>query len=95
MDMKLFWLTFTTVFVAEMGDKTQLATLGFAGESRKPVQVFLAASAGLVAATAIGAAAGGVITRFVPVSWMKRGSAVLFIVLGVWLLVKEFRGAKD
>lgn len=91
MDWKLFAVTFGSVFLAEFGDKTQLATLGFAGESRKPWLVFLAAALALVAATGIGAAAGGLISRWVPPVWMRRGSAVLFIAIGVWLLIASMK----
>jgi putative Ca2+/H+ antiporter (TMEM165/GDT1 family) len=45
MDWKVFWVTFGTIFLAEMGDKTQLAALSMAAETRLPLTVFLAASA--------------------------------------------------
>lgn len=93
MDWKLFLLTFGSVFLAEFGDKTQLATLAFAGDSRKPWVVFAASAFALVAAAAVGAAAGGLIARWVPAAWMRRGAAALFIVIGVWLLVAEWRRA--
>jgi len=87
MDWKLFAVTFGSIFVAEFGDKTQLATLAFAGESKKPLLIFLASSLALVAAAAIGAAAGGLISRWIPPVWMRRGSAIFFIAIGIWMLL--------
>lgn len=91
MDWKLFAATFVGVFLAEIGDKTQLATLAFSGESRRPWTVFLAASLALVAATAIGAMAGGLLAKSVPPTWTRRGAAVLFVAIGAWILVSEWR----
>lgn len=91
MDWKLFFATFGAIFLAEFADKTQLATLAFAGESRKPWVVFLAASLALILVTALGAAAGGVLARAVPAVWVRRGAAVLFIGIGAWLLAVSLR----
>ena len=91
MDWKLFAITFGTVFVAELGDKTQLAALAFTADSKKPWIIFVAASLALVIVTAIGVAAGSVATRWINPAWVRRGSAAIFIVIGVWLLVAEFR----
>ena len=91
MDWKLFAITFGTVFVAELGDKTQLAALAFTADSKKPWLIFVASSLALVVVTAIGVAAGAVATRWINPVWVRRGSAALFIVIGVWLLVAEFR----
>ena len=48
MDWKVFWVTFGAIFLAEMGDKTQLAALTMAAETRLPLSVFLGAAAALV-----------------------------------------------
>ena len=90
MDWKLFALTFGTVFLAELGDKTQLAALAFTSDSRKPWTIFLAASLALVIVTAVGVAAGTLLGRWVNPAWLRRGSAVLFIAIGAWILVSEF-----
>ena len=89
MDWKLAATAFTTVFLAEMGDKTQLAALLLTARSGKPLQVFLAAAAALVLATALGAAAGAWIGRLVPPDVLKRAAAVLFVLLGVWMWVRK------
>ena len=89
MDWKLFLATFGAVFLAELGDKTQLATMAIAGDSRKPWLVFAAASLALVAAAGLGAAAGGLLGRWVPEAWVRRGAALLFIGAGIWLLFRK------
>lgn len=91
MDWKLLMVTFGTVFLAEVGDKTQLATLAFAGESKKPWIVFAGASLALVAAAAVGTVAGALLAKWIPGSWMRRGAAVLFIAIGVVYLLLSFR----
>lgn len=93
MDWKLFAVTFGSIFLAEFGDKTQLATLAFAGDSKKPWLVFFASALALVTATALGAAAGGVISKWVPEAAMKRGAAALFILIGAWILISEWKSA--
>jgi putative Ca2+/H+ antiporter (TMEM165/GDT1 family) len=89
MDWKLFLATFGAVFLAELGDKTQLATMALAGDSRKPWVVFAAASLALIAAAGLGAAAGGLLGKWVPETWVRRGAAALFIAAGIWLLLRK------
>lgn len=93
MDWKLFAVTFGAVFIAELGDKTQLAALAFTADSKRPWTIFAAASLALVLATAIGVAAGTHLGRWINPAWVRRGSAVLFILIGAGLLVAEFRKA--
>jgi putative Ca2+/H+ antiporter (TMEM165/GDT1 family) len=86
MDWKIFVSTFTAIFVAEMGDKTQLATLTLAaGESRWAV--FAGAAVALVAASAIGVLVGAGISRIVPPVWIHRTAGVTFIVMGLAFLL--------
>ena len=66
MDLKVFAMIFATVFVAELGDKTQLATMLFAADREvSKVTVFLAASAALVVASAIGVLAGSLLSAYI------------------------------
>ncbi len=83
MDWKLFGVTFGTIFLAEMGDKTQLATIALTGESKKLWTVFLGAASALVITSLIGALAGGVISRYVPEAVIQKVAAIFFIVTGV------------
>jgi len=88
MDSKLFWTTFATVFLAELGDKTQLAAMTATARSGALWTVFLAASAALICATAIGVAAGSVIFKVVPEHLIKYVAGSAFIAVGLWVLVK-------
>jgi putative Ca2+/H+ antiporter (TMEM165/GDT1 family) len=85
MDWKLFWSTFAAVFIAELGDKTQLAALVLTAQSKKPLMIFLAASLALILATAIGVLVGDALFRVVPENYISRGAAVLFIGIGILL----------
>jgi Ca2+/H+ antiporter, TMEM165/GDT1 family len=89
MDWKLFASTFAAIFLAEMGDKTQLATMSLSAGSSRWV-VFLAAASALVATSAIAVVAGEAVARVVPAVWVKRGAGLLFIALGaLYLLGRE------
>ena len=91
MDSKLFATTFGAVFIAELGDKTQLATMAFAADSRAKLTVFLASSAALVLAAGLGVLVGDTISRAVPPQWIQRGAAILVVGIGAWLLWSSFR----
>ncbi len=84
--MKLFWLTFITVFLAELGDKTQLAALMISAKEKRFWPVFLAASAALVLASALGVAAGNLIGNVLPVKLIRVAAGLLFILLGMLIL---------
>ena len=75
--------TFGLVFVAELGDKTQLAVVAQTCRFRRPWAVFLGASLALVAVTALGAAGGQILYQLVPASVMRMLAAALFIAMGV------------
>lgn len=83
MDWKLFVSTFFAVFIAEMGDKTQVATLSLAGSSTSRLTVFGASATALVLTSAIAVLAGEAVARVVPPIWIKRAAGVIFLVLGV------------
>ena len=86
MDWKLFASTFAAVFLAEMGDKTQLATMSLAaGGSRWAV--FAGAALALVATSAVAVLAGEVVSRLVPPIWIRRGAGALFLALGLLYLL--------
>jgi putative Ca2+/H+ antiporter (TMEM165/GDT1 family) len=86
MDWKLAVTTFGAVFLAELGDKTQLATLAFATSGRSRWAVFLGAACALVATSAIAALAGEAVTRAVPPVILRRVSGVAFVAIGFWVL---------
>lgn len=86
MDYKLFASTFAAVFVAEMGDKTQLATLSLASSGSSRWTVFFASALALVATSAIAVLLGEVVSRHVPAVWVKRAAGLIFVVLGILYL---------
>ncbi len=90
MDWRLLLSTFGIIFLAEMGDKTQLAAMTMAAESKKPWAVFLGASLALVAVSALGVLIGSAIGNYVPIVWVKRVAAVSFIVIGILILLDKF-----
>jgi len=83
MDYKLYFSTFFAIFLAEMGDKTQLATLSMAAGARSRWPVFLGAATGLVLTSALAVAGGEVVARYIPAHWVRRGAGLLFLILGV------------
>jgi len=88
MDFKLFLATFASIFLAELGDKTQLATLSLSAGSPRRWTVFLASSLALVATSAIAVLGGEALARVVPPNLIQRAAGVLFVVIGVVFLVK-------
>jgi putative Ca2+/H+ antiporter (TMEM165/GDT1 family) len=83
MDWKLFATAFSTVFIAELGDKTQIATLTLASGKKAWVPVLIGAALALVTTTIIAVAAGDIVGRYVPESVLKKIAGGVFIVLGV------------
>ncbi len=88
MTRSLFWTTFLTVFLAEVGDKTQLAAMTATARSGALWTVFFAASLALVCATALGVAVGGALFKVVPEHFIKYVAGSAFIAVGLWVLVK-------
>lgn len=86
MDWKIFGTAFLTLFLAELGDKTQLAVITMTASTEARVSVFLGASAALVVVTLLGVLVGGVLTQWVPAEWLHRIVAVAFIAIGVLML---------
>lgn len=86
MDWKLIGTTFVAVFIAELGDKTQLATLSFATSGSSRVAVFVGAALALVASTAIAVIFGEALARAIPPRVLQRIAGVLFLVIGAWVL---------
>jgi putative Ca2+/H+ antiporter (TMEM165/GDT1 family) len=84
--------SFSAVFIAELGDKTQLATLALAGDERSKWAVFVGSASALVTTSLIAVLAGSAVARVLPPVWLQRGAGVLFLVLGVWTLWKSTTG---
>ena len=86
MDWKLLTSTFGLIFLAELGDKTQLATLTLAASGRSRLLVFLGAASALVLTSAIAVLVGEGIARVVPEVWIRRAAGLGFLVLGALYL---------
>jgi len=87
-DLRLFATVFGTIFVAELGDKTQLATLLYASaENASRWTVFAAAAAALVITSAIGVAAGLLVSQWISARTLSRIAGVGFIAIGAWTLL--------
>jgi len=93
MDAKLFGTVFATVFLAELGDKTQLATLAYASDDRHSrVTVFAASSAALVACAALGVLGGALLRDVVNPRVLSIVAGLAFVAIGAWMLVRAWRG---
>ena len=90
MDWRVFLTTFGVIFLAEMGDKTQLAAMTMSAQTKKPWAVFIGSAIALTAVSAIGVAVGSVVGNYIPLEWIKRAAAVAFIVIGVLILLDKF-----
>jgi putative Ca2+/H+ antiporter (TMEM165/GDT1 family) len=77
--------TFTTVFLAELGDKTQLAALLLSAESGRPVLVFVGAALALICSSLVGVLLGRWLAALLPAQRLERISGVLMVSLGLWL----------
>jgi len=90
MEYKVLITVFATVFIAELGDKTQLATLLFAADKEvSKWTVFLGASLALILTSAIGVLAGGVISQYISAKHLNYIAGAGFIAIGAWTLFKS------
>jgi len=89
MDWKTFSIVFASVFVAEMGDKTQLATMLFASDKEVGKwTIFLGASLALIAASGIGVLVGSALSNYINEKYLHYAAGAGFVVIGIWTLWK-------
>ncbi len=86
MDWKIIVSSFVTIFLAELGDKTQIASILMTSKTNKPVLVFIGTMLAFALVTVIGVAVGSVITKFLPINFIKIGAAIAFIIVGILIL---------
>lgn len=86
MDFKALVTTFGMIFLAELGDKTQLATLAFAAESKSRLAVFFGSAGALALTSLLAVVFGSAVSRIVPANFIKIGAGALFVALGSWML---------
>ena len=94
MEWRALWSAFGLLFVAELGDKTQLAVISQVCKCQRPREVFVGASLALTAVTAIGAVGGEMLARVVPQQWLHLAASAAFVVMGL-LLARSAWGADD
>lgn len=95
MILNLLLSTFLTIFIAELGDKTQLATLTLSGTSNKQLAVFLGSSIALILASLIGALAGGSISTFLPEIYLKSIASITFLIIGIKLILESLNNKEE
>ncbi|HEX8998488.1 MAG TPA: TMEM165/GDT1 family protein [Blastocatellia bacterium] len=86
MNFKTFLTTFGLIFLAEMGDKTQLAAITMAAQTKQPFTVFLGASLALAAVSLIGVVLGSVMANYINAEYLHKAAAVAFIAIGILML---------
>jgi putative Ca2+/H+ antiporter (TMEM165/GDT1 family) len=88
--VKTLLVIFGSVFLAELGDKTQMATVLYAtDQSARPLSIFLAASSALVVSTLLAVLFGSTVTRFVPPATLKLIAGLAFIAVGIWTIASN------
>jgi len=94
MDIKIFLITFITIFMAELGDKTQIATFLYASDrGHSKVSVFLGASLALLCTTALAVILGNFVGKWLSSRYVTLGSGVLFILVGIWIIIRSLLGS--
>ncbi|SFF18705.1 TMEM165/GDT1 family protein [Nitrosomonas sp. Nm166] len=89
MDYKILLTVFATVFIAELGDKTQLATMLFAADKEvSKLTVFIGASLALIASSAVGVVAGSFISEYISPKHLQYIAGAGFIIIGIWTLLR-------
>ncbi len=86
MDWKIIASAFGAIFLAELGDKTQLAAITLTASSNRPLGVFLGASAALVSVTLVGVVVGAAFAEVLPLAYLRKAGALAFIAIGAAML---------
>lgn len=89
MDWKLVVVTFGTIFLAELGDKTQLACIFMAAKTEQPWSVFAGASLALVTVSLLGVLLAQALCQYIPGDLIKKGAALAFVLLGVLIFMDK------
>jgi putative Ca2+/H+ antiporter (TMEM165/GDT1 family) len=90
MNWQIFWVTFGTVFLAELGDKTQLAALTLAADKGAPWTVWAGACAALCLCSLFAVLLGGVVAHYVPLAVIKKAAGLVFVAIGVLILLGKW-----
>ena len=87
MDLKLFITTFGLVFLAELGDKTQLTTLCLSANYNSKISIFLGSAFALIMSSLLAVLFGAALSRLLPPNYIQIGAGISFIVIGIWILI--------
>jgi len=90
MNWHAFVTTFALIFLAEMGDKTQLTAISMVSRTKSPLAVFLGASLAMAVVTLLGVLGGALLVRYVPEAYLQKIAAVAFILIGLAMLVGKW-----
>ena len=89
--LSIFFTTFTTIFIAELGDKTQIATLMLSAESGKPIIVFLGSSLALISSSVVGVLIGKWLSKKISPSKFALFTGALMILISIFLAYETFK----
>jgi putative Ca2+/H+ antiporter (TMEM165/GDT1 family) len=87
--LKIIFSTFLLVFIAELGDKTQLTTMLLSAESNSKAAVFFGSSLALVCSSLLGVLFGSIINKYIPPNIIQTAAAIAFILIGILLLFNK------
>ncbi len=91
MDIKMLFTTFGMIFLAELGDKTQLATFCISADCDSKISVFLGSAGALVLSSLIAVLFGTALARFLPADYIKIGAGLIFVVVGIGMIISAAR----
>lgn len=91
-DWKVLFLAYGILFLAELGDKTQLAVFTMVTQYKSPLSVFLGASLALITVTLIGVIFGEAVSRYIPPQILQIGAGILFVGIGIFVLYQAIGG---
>ena len=89
--LSIFITTFTTIFIAELGDKTQIATLMLSAESGKPIIVFLGSSLALISSSVVGVLIGKWLSKKISPSKFALFTGALMMIISLFIAYDTFR----
>jgi putative Ca2+/H+ antiporter (TMEM165/GDT1 family) len=87
MDFKMLITTFGMIFLAELGDKTQLATFCISADCDSKISVFLGSAAALVLSSLLAVLCGTALDRLLPADYIKIGAGLIFVVVGIGMII--------
>lgn len=91
MEWKSALVTFAIIFLAELGDKTQLMVMSLSAKSKAPHMIFLGAAGALIASSLIAVVAGDSFLRHIPVRYLRLGTGLMFLMIGATLVYRSLR----